>query len=148
MFGSIVAEEVIYQRLSSDPTITGTVGESVWALMSVPQGEPIPALLFYRTNSSYGGYASAVESDDINYEEMLYEVHVVCEGTSTVPIEDAAERQMDLLSGFEAQVQYRGRNYQLLFTAEGETMLGSVQEGPQFYRDLGTVYRVEISRGE
>lgn len=141
---SFIVEQVIYQRLSTDPTIVGTVGESIHGTMAVPQGETLPAMVFYMENSRYDGAVNSAE--DINYEEISFIVKFMTDGTSTDPILEAALRQFELLAGLSASVEVGEHRYTLNFRAESEAPLPTVQEGQYLYRQLGTVYTVEVFR--
>lgn len=148
MLASILVEQVIYQRLTSSAIITDTVGESAHGLTFVPQDEPLPALLFHYQSTGYPtGSVNTNAADEINIEELEYVVKFQCEGTSTTPIEAAALEQLRLLAGLLADVEYDGRSYQISFSAIGEAPLPTLQENQNVYRQLGTVYSVEVVRG-
>lgn len=148
MWGSILVEEAIYNTLSVDTNIVACIGNSLWNLTAVPVEGTLPTLLYHREDSTYEGYLTRVAADDINGEELRYAVRLICEGASTVPIEEAAWAMLSGLSGLEIHATYRQRNYMLQFTAVGETLLGMYQEGPTFYRELGVVFDVSVTRGD
>ena len=148
MIGSVLIEGIIDRVLTAEPDVVATFGESIHGLSAVPPGDKLPALLYYMpTPSTYDG-ALSVNADDINAETLTFHVVAMCEGTSHAPIRDAVRAQLRLLAGLEVdEVDDEGRNYHITFTARGETPIGSIVTAPsQFYRRLGTVYDVEVTR--
>lgn len=143
MFGAEIAATVVYQTLAGDSVIQGAVGDSLAGIEIVPQNMSLPAGLFHPTSSNYGGPIQGGASS----ETLGYTVKFICEGISTDPIWDAAERQMDLFDGKVFEIEVRGERYAVSFTAQGESIPTTVYEGGVYYRLLGTAYDVQITRG-
>ena len=143
MFGSEIVATVVYQKLAGDSVIQDTVSDRLAGIEIVPQGMGLPAGLFHPTSSNYGGTISGAASS----ESIGYTVKFVCEGTSTNPIWNAAQRQMELLDGHIFTVEVSGEHYAISFTASGEAIPTTVYESGTYYRLLGTSYDVQITRG-
>jgi hypothetical protein len=146
MFASIIVDQIIYQRLDDAPAVTDLVGGNIYGLPRVPQTGDVPALLYYMESSRYGEFPVLPTSDDLNYETVRYVIKVACEGTSTVPIEEAAVEQQELFAGLTVGADYRGRHYELSFTILGEIPNTTVEDGEKIYRQLGNVYDIEVVR--
>lgn len=148
LFGSLVVKQVIYQVLSPDPEIGSVVGESLSGTTLVPQGMPLPAILFAMEHSAYGGSIGSGLAEHIQSEQVRCHVRILCEGTSTASIEAAAVRQAELLLNDEGHhATYNGAPYFLTFSANGEVVPDTLVEGPNLFSQLGTVYNVDIVRG-
>lgn len=149
MFGSKIVSTIIYEHLNDITVVTAVVGDRIVGLSAVPQGTTLPALLFYPEFSAYSGPLGNRSSGagDIDFEQMRFVVRIICKGTSTGPIDAAADAQLDHFDGLNLDVTVNGTNYYLTFTAQGEVPLTSLLDGGTFYRQLGTIYGVEITRG-
>ena len=148
MIGSILVEGVLNLVRTAEPDVVADFGDNIHPTTAVPPGHKLPALLFYMaTPSQYDG-ALSVNADDITAESLTFHIVGMCEGTSHAPIRAGVRAQLRALSGLEVdEVDDEGRNYHITFTARGEVPLGSIVTAPsQFYRRLGTVYDVDITR--
>lgn len=143
MFGSEVVATVVYQQLAADPVVQAAVGDNLAGIEIVPAGMGVPAGLFHPTSSTYGGPVSGGAAA----ESLGYTVKFICEGISTNPIWDAAERQMALFDGNVFTTEVNGERYAVSFTATGESIPTTVYESGTYYRLLGTSYDVHITRG-
>jgi hypothetical protein len=151
MFGSEVVAEYVYQVASTTPAVTEAVGTRIVNLSVLPSGMALPALLHYAEQGDYGGVVAAGE--DIDSEVVRYVTRFVCEGQSTEPVRLAAQRLLAELAYHRpsAQLTYDGETYFLSFLATGEwpltTVLEEVAGAATLYRQLGTIWRVEVMRG-
>jgi hypothetical protein len=151
MFGSEVVAEYVYQVASTTPEVTAAVGSRIANLAVVPSGLALPALIHYAEQGDYGGVITA--GDDIDSEVVRYVTRFICEGTSTDPVRLAAQRLLRELAVVRptAQLTYDGQSYFLTFLATGEWPLTTVVEeaanAAVLYRQLGTIWRVEVMRG-
>lgn len=143
MIGSEVVNTLVYQRMSANTAVTDVVGDRMASIEIVPNGLGFPALLFHPSSSEYH---SAI-SGQADSETIGYQVRVICKGTSTDPIWDAALAQLADLGGNTFRLAVNGDNYAVTFTATGETIPTTVYEGGTYYRILGTSYDVHVTKG-
>jgi len=150
MIGSVIVDAVLARVLGSDPDVTDAVGDQLYGTDAVPPFGTLPALLFYMpTPSQYDGAMSSIGDYDVYAETLTYNVVAYCDGTSYGPILPAMRAQMRALSGqtFEGETDDEGRRYTVTFTLRGETPMRTRTPNPgQFYRALGAVYDVEVTR--
>ena len=142
-FGSEIAAQLIYERLSASPVVTGVVGSRLIGMSVVPASEAMPAGLFYPYSSGYDGPISGEASS----ETLGITVRFVCEDTSTEPIADAAEAQYDIFAGKDFDITVNGTAYHVDFSEEGEHIPTTEYESGTYRRSLGTRYRVNVTRG-
>lgn len=148
MLGSVIVATDTYETLSAQSGITTILPTSALnGTMVVPQGIPLPALLFYMTFSAYGGPVNSVPAHHIGSETITLEVRALAEGTSDDPIVTVAEAALTALAGRITDRAYRGWMYQLCYTAMGEVPLTTLVEGDLIYRQLGATFSVDIMRG-
>ena len=143
MIGSEVVATLVYQRMSANSAVTEVVGDRMASIEIVPAGMALPALLFHPSSSVYSGptYGGATS------ETIGYQVKVICEGTSTDPIWDAALAQLADLGGQTFRITVNGDNYSVSFNETGETIPTTVYEAGTYYRILGTAYDVQVTKG-
>lgn len=141
MFGSLIADQVIYETLVATPGLTDVVGTRVFGSDVAPQGAPAPVALFYMESSAYDAGGSTVQSEHITSEVMRYRVLIVDASTSNDRIAPAAQAQLDALAGLI--VDRDGK--QITFRAQGEVPYPTRVEDGTFYQRLGTIYTVTIS---
>lgn len=144
-FGSEIVDEVLYAELAGLSAVTGAVGASILGRSAVVQGDTLPAVLFYSEASSYD--PPAFGGDNIGMEQLRYVVRVVCRGTSTDPIRAAALAQRQHLNGTAFNTVVDGLNYQVTFDAQGAFPLTFIVTEGNTYRQLGTIYRVDVTLG-
>ena len=144
-FGSEIVDDLIHTELSGVADVTAAVGVRIVGRGALVQGEPLPALLYYPEQSTYD--PPAFGGDTIGMEVLRYVVRVVCLGTRTHPIRDAALAQREHLNGQAFNVVDNGQNYLVTFDAQGAFPLTTITDGAQHYRQLGTVYRVTVTLG-
>ncbi len=149
MFGSKIVSTIMYEHLNGLTAVTAAVGDRIVGVSAVPQGTTLPALLFFPEFSSYDSPIGNRQggAGEINFEQMRFVVRIICKGTSTGPIDAAADAQLDHFDGLNVDVTVNGTSYYVTFTAQGEVPLTSLLDGGTFYRQLGTTYGVEITRG-
>ena len=137
--GSELVAGIIIDALSDVTAVTDAVSSRMFSTTFVPQGQQLPALLTYAENSVYSGPIGA----EINAEQLRVVVRLICQGTSTAPIIDAWDAQIDALNGLVVQQD----GAYVTFTASGAVPLTTLQDGGTTFRQLGTVYNVEITTG-
>lgn len=149
MFGSEIVSTALYTELMSVPEVAAAIGTRLQGGMVLSQGTALPAALFYPEFSSYAGPLGTRESGfgAINYESMRYAVRLMCQGASTDPIVVAAKAQLDHLDGLSVDAVVDGVNHYITFTANGEVLPTDISDGATPYRQLGTIYLVEIIKG-
>lgn len=149
MFGSKIVSAIIYDHLSAITVVTAAVGDRIIGLNIVPQGVAPPVSLYYPEFSSYDGALGNRQggAGDINFEQMRFVIRLICKGMDTTPIDAAADAQLDHFDGLSVDMNVNGTMYYVTFTAQGEVPLTSLLDGGTFYRQLGTTYGVEITRG-
>jgi len=148
MFGSEIVSTLIYQELTALPEAASFAGKIVGAAV-IPQGDRLPAVTFSPQFSSYdaplGG--GAHQPGGITFEELRFAITVMCAGLSTDPIIALAQAQLDHFDGASFPITYGGRAYFVTFLAQGEVPLTTVADGANVYRQLGTVYTVDVTTG-
>lgn len=147
MFGSLIATRAIYAALSGNPAITNVVGNSIHSTTIVPSGASLPAIIFYMAQSTYGGAVGTELAEHIDSETVRFEVRAICKGTSSAPIEPVAYAQLEELAGSSHDIVVAGVSYLVSFTALGETALNTLIDGANVYKQLGTVYSIDMTRG-
>lgn len=150
MFGSEVVAEYVHQVATTTPAVMAAIGGRIANLAVAPGDLALPALLHYAEQGDYGGVINA--GQDIDSEVIRYVTRFICEGASTEPIRLAAQRLLVELAVNRptGQVTYDGESYFLTFLATGEWPLTTVLEeaagAAVLYRQLGTIWRVEVMR--
>ncbi len=144
-FGSEIVDKVLYAQLSGLSVVTGAVGANILGRSAVVQGDTLPAVLFYSEASSYD--PPAFGGDNIGMEQLRYVVRVVCRGTSTDPIRAAALAQRQHINGTAFDTVVDGLNYQVTFAAQGAFPLTFIVTEGNTFRQLGSIYRVDVTLG-
>ena len=137
-FGSELVAGIILAELATINDVTDAVGTRMHGTTFVPQGGTLPALLTYAENSVY---PEPSLFNSLDFEQLRVVVRLICQGTSTTPILDAALAQREALHGFVIEQD----GYHVTFVASGAVPLTTLQDGGVVYRQLGTVYSVEIT---
>lgn len=148
MFATEIVAAAVVAELGGLAAVTDTVGDRLLNSTYVPLDEALPALLTYAEDAPYtGGPIGSRVAGPIATQDVRQIVRIVCEGRSTDPIHEAAEAQLEHLDGRRIRHHARGRGYLLIFTALGEVPLNTLAEDNVDYRQLGTIYSVEVTRG-
>ena len=138
LYGSELVAGIVVSTLQDVDAVTDAVGNRMYGTTFVPQGKDVPALLTYAENSVYGGPIGA----EIAIESLRVIVRLICAGTSTAPIHDAWAAQLAALNGLAVE---QDGSY-VTFRAAGAVLPTTLPvEGGVVYRQLGTVYAVEIT---
>ena len=146
MFGSEYASEILFRELT---TLLPDYAGKIVGMAIAPESMTLPGCMFYPEQSMYSGPAfNRSAGDSLNYEGVRFAVRFACLGTSTNPIKAAALAQLNHLDGATFDEQYDGRWYAFSFIANGEYLPTTAIRNDVLYRQLGTVYNVEITRGE
>ena len=142
MFGSLIGAKAISAALKADPTIVADLGGRVINNRRIPGDVALPALMFYVEDAPYSGPIG----DNTGQQVARFVVRVVDRGESFGPIYAAATAQLAALDGLDTEVTENGTSYQVLVNPTAEYPLTHVAEGDREYRQLGTIYTVEIYR--
>jgi hypothetical protein len=143
MFASRIVNRLIYQTLSTTPGVTAVVGDRIVRGVGYPAGTTLPACLFYMEQSEYDS-GQLARAEHIDGEHMRYVVRFDDVGMTDSRIAPAAEAALIELAGLD----YKSSDgVQVLFSATGEVPLTSYVDGDTFYQRLGTIYRVDVTRG-
>ena len=146
MFGTEIVSTVIYQQLTGLPEASSYAGKIIGASV-IPQNMTLPAVTFAPQFSSYDSPIGAHQPGGITYEQLRFAITVMCAGLSTDPIVALAQAQLDHFDGSSFPITYGGKNYAVTFLAQGEVPLTTVADGANVYRQLGTVYTVDVTTG-
>ncbi len=142
MFGTKIASRVIQAELLTLPEVIAIGTAKVVGLPVLPQGAgALPGLAFYPEFTAYTGAMGSKTS----YERLRFVIKAMCEGTSTGPIDAVALAQLAHFDGLTVDVTLDGTNYQLTFSPNSEVLPTTVVDGDRFYRQLGTVYDIELT---
>lgn len=148
MFASVVTADYVYQTFVNTDDITDVIAvPSIGGTMVAPPGTTLPALLLYMTASEYGGVVDATPAADVNSETIRLEVRAINGGTSDAPVYPVAKAQFTALAGQTVSHTFDGDDYTLTFMAVGEVPLTTLVDGANLYRQLGTIYTVDVFRG-
>lgn len=142
MIGSEIVATGLAMALPQIQSVHDTVGDRIYGIDVVPQGEQLPAVIHSPVSSSFGAAVGA----GANTEIVQYQVRLVCEGQSTDPIWDATEAQLAALDGAHFDLVVKGHQYSLDLEAVGETVPTTAYVGGTYYRILGTIYNVHVVR--
>ena len=147
MFGSAVVSDYVYDTLGAIGGITTVIPTTrMTGAMVVPPGTALPALMFHMVASEYGGPLTTAANAHIESETIRLEVRAIDKGVSIATIYPVAKAQLDALAGTTAQHDYDGQTWSLSFIAVGEIPLGTLVDGSNLYRQLGTIYQVDVFR--
>lgn len=146
MFGSLIAARAIAAALKANATIAADLGGRVINNRRIPPDVALPALMFYVEDAPYAGVVGSAPGDQLTAQVCRFVVRVVDQGESFGRIYDAAEAQLGVLNGLDTAVTDHGADYQVLVNPAAEYPLTHVAEGDREYRQLGTIYTVEIYR--
>ncbi len=140
MFGSEIVSRFILEQLAIVRAAQGFTG-AAHGLPILPQAVPLPAMAFYPEYSVYEAQTG------LAYEGLRFAIKVMVAGTSTGSIRPMALAQLNHFDGRIANYTYEAVNYQISFTANGELLPTTVVDAGTFYRQLGTIYNVDITSG-
>jgi len=147
MFASVAVADFIYERLGSiGPLVSLLPTSQMTGAMVVPQGTPLPAILFYLTYSEYGGPVTTYASAHTASERLRVEVKVIGEGTSDSAIYPIAKQVFDALAGVVVDHGFDSATWSLSFTTIGEIPLTTLVDGSTIYRQLGATFYVDVFR--
>lgn len=147
MFGSVVVADYIYKALGAITGITSVIPKpQMVGTMVVPQGVPLPAILFHMTYSEHGGPINTFASAHTNSETLRVEVRVLAESTSDSVIYPIAKAQFTRLAGVNETHTFDGATWNVSFIAVSEIPLTTLMDGSTIYRQLGTIYSVDVFR--
>jgi hypothetical protein len=146
MFGTLIAAKAFRAALVADATIQSDLGARVVNNRRIPADVTLPALLFYPEDAPYSGVVGSAPGDQLTAQTCRYVVRVATAGESFAPIYNAALAQLAVLNGLDVTVTDHGADYQVLVNPAAEYPLTHVAEGDREYRQLGTIYTVEIYR--
>lgn len=148
MFGSEIVAGVLYHDLAALPEAAAFAG-MIFNLPVVPQNAPAAFVLFAPEFSAYtdplGG--GARQPGGITYEQLRFSIRVICAGASTAPIAALALAQLKHFDSLITTTTANGISYQMVFMAQGEVPITTLVDGSNLYRQLGTVYTVELITG-
>jgi hypothetical protein len=99
MFGSLAAEQWIYQELALVAELEALVGEEIHAVYA-PQGTTGPFAVFYRTGAEDSTPIGV--GIDVGMERLVYTVAIVAEGSDKFALLAAATAAHQKLHGREA----------------------------------------------
>lgn len=146
VFGTLIAAKALTAALTSDATIQGDLGGRVVNNRRIPADLALPALMFYVEDAPYSGVVGSAPGDQLTAQVCRLVVRVADAGESFATIYPAAEAQLAALNGLDVEIEERGVTYQVLVNPTAEYPLTHVAEGDREYRQLGTIYTVEIYR--
>ena len=147
MFASVVVSDYVYDTLSALSAVTSVVPAArMTGAMVVPPGTALPALMFHMTASEYGGVMNTQAAAHLDSETIRLEVRAIDDGTSDAGIYPVALAQFNALSGVTATHTFDGGDYTLAFLPLGEIPLTTLVDGSNLYRQLGTIYQVDVFR--
>jgi len=142
MLGARIVDPVIYTELSGLSAVTAAVAGRIINGPVVPQGVALPACNFWMEHSVYN--TPELDTSAPIYQETLrYVIRFLVQGASDEPVLAAAEAALAHFHG--ARFDVPGGT--VWFSAQGEYPLTAFTEGGDQYRQLGTVYTVEITSG-
>lgn len=145
MFGTEEAARIVTRELKALPAVTSVVGSRIYYLPVFPPDAAFPGCLLYPQYTEYDG---SIDSDgDPVFERVDMEVRFIAEGKSASPIRDAAKAQRAALANAQFDEVIDGHNWHVQFTPISEVALPALIEGTTYYRQLGTVYTIEFTRG-
>jgi hypothetical protein len=99
MFGSLAAEQWIFQELALVEELEALVGEGIHAVYA-PQGTDVPFAVFYRTAAED---STPIGVDiEVSMERLIYTVAIVAEGSDKFALLAAATAAHQALHGQQA----------------------------------------------
>jgi hypothetical protein len=98
------------------------------------------------TYSEHGGPVTTDASAHTNSETIRLEVKAITKGTSDSEIYPVAKAQFEALAGVNTMHEFDGESWSLAFVAVGEVPLGTLVDEANIYRQLGTIYSVDVFR--
>ena len=147
MFASVAVADYLYDALGAISGITSVVPTTrMTGAMVVPQGVALPALMFHMVYSEYGGVVDSTPAQNVTSETLRFEVRIIDDGTSDSVIYPAAKAQFNALAGIQVTHTFDGASWFLAFSAVGEIPLTTLMDGANIYRQLGTIYTVDVFR--
>lgn len=135
MIATILANQWLYARLSSDPVLAQLVGERIYS-PPAPPGAELPFVL-YRYQAGYdvrGVGATRIMTD------LVYQVQVVGRGASVSPLQPIADRLDVLLQGASGSV---GNGRVLTCVREQPIAYPEVVDGVT-YHYVGGLWRILV----
>lgn len=147
MFASVAVSDYVYDTLSAVPAITNVVPNTQFSgAMVAAQGMALPVVIFHMVASQYGGVIDSTPAANVNSETIRLEVRVIDDGTSDSTIYPVAKAAFGALCGVEASHSFDSATWSLTFSAVGEIPLTTLVDGTNIYRQLGTIYTVDVFR--
>ena len=145
MFGSIAAEEVLYEVAAGVPEVAAVTEGRIYRGLVEPDA-PAPWLLFQRV--------AAADVDPIGQEtwteSLRYEIKLVCRGRSANPILAAAAALHAALMDARGTATVNGQPMAVSFARVGELPYDAQPEelggALVSYEHLGGVYAVDVTR--
>ena len=150
-FASHIVRRVVHEQLGAVPEFMGPINNQLNYGLNHPPRTVLPAALHYMEQNEYGeGAINTATIDDINAATFRWVVRVDTHGNSDSTILGPAEAQLTALHGREVDTtDGEGRNVTVSFRAMGEVpMPPYTDENNVRNQTLGTVYSVELTRGE
>ncbi|HEU0163630.1 MAG TPA: hypothetical protein VFQ54_01225 [Thermomicrobiales bacterium] len=147
MFATRLVAPTIYEKLTTDPTISAAIGDRAFSTTTVPAGKAFPVALFYAEYSSYDGAIGTGLAGQLNMEQLRYTIRLICTGEDDTPILAAAEAQFAIFTKGRFDISVDGVHYTISTRANSEVPLNTLLEGTDFYTQLGTTYDVTVVRG-
>ena len=150
MFASRAVRKIVHEALGSVPEFMDPINNQFTYGVNHPQNTTLPAALHYMEQNDYGeGAVNTDTVDDINEANFRWVVRVDGTGKSDSGIIGPAEAQLYALHGHEFDTTYNGRNVTVRFHAIGEIPMPPYNDDSGTrYQQLGTIYSVELTRGE
>jgi hypothetical protein len=145
MFASVVAARILASVLTGVPEVIALTGARLLYDMVVPADIALPAGLFYFENPQY---TTPIGNGALPTGQTLRGVvRMIDDGESFLPLEDAAYAQFEALHGKRFDLEHRGHMWLVTVDAMQEYPLPTVTVRDQPYRQLGTIYSVNVTRG-
>jgi hypothetical protein len=131
----LTADRFIYDTLTGDATLAGMVGTRIYSEVA-PHNMDSPWVV-YQCQTPEGRSVNGLGAVQIMLDE-IYTVRVIREGNSYDPIEDAADRMIELLHGKHGAVS---GGYALACVMTGPVKYMTLENGKP-YRHLGAMFRI------
>jgi len=147
MLGSRIVAPIIVEELGSLAAVTAAIGTRLFGTTIIPLGADLPAGSFYQEFSQYGAPLGLQGAGDLSSETMRWVIRFICEGESDEPILAATEAQLERFHGRQFLREIGGVHHYIHFSANSEIPINTLLEDTHVYRQLGTIYDVEITRG-
>lgn len=150
MLASRIVAPIIYAEVLGLPEVSDAIGDRLYNSLTLPQGVALPAGLFYLEFAPYGtsSMGSGI-AGMLTAETMRWVVRFLVQDSSDDAILAATEAQLKRLHNARFDVPASGGypSYVVNFDAQAEYPLTSFVDGGDEYRQLGTVYTVDVTSG-